>query len=179
MDETGRELRALQQLIDDSFARAGPHLAAIVTEDRRLTAVEVADYLQGIKHLVVATTTSEGHPRVSPVDGLFLHGAFWFSTSTSALKTRHLRRRPAVSAAHAVADAVAVIAHGDAELVLGGTPDAARLAPYWRDHYGGSTPEDWAESASDAVYVGICAHTLLAMSPDRAAFDRLGAAAPQ
>lgn len=173
MDETDRELDDLQRLIDVSFARAGEHLASIATGDRRLSAVETVDYLQGIKHLVVATATSDGQPRVSAVDGLFLHGAFWFSTAARALKVRHLRRRPAVSVAHVVGDAVAVVVHGDGELIVGGTPAAAELSPHWREHYGGSAPEDWAESAEDAVYVGVRARTFLAMCPDRPGFEAL------
>lgn len=173
MHETGRELENLQRLIDVSFARAGGHLASIATGDRRLSAVETVAYLQGIKHLVVATSTSDGQPRVSAVDGLFLHGSFWFSTASRAMKARHLQQRPAVSVAHVVGDTVSVVAHGQAELAVGGTPAAAELAPHWREHYGGSTPEDWAQSAEDAVYVGVRARTFIPICPDRPAFDAL------
>jgi general stress protein 26 len=167
MHETSAELDGLQRLIDASYARAGNHLAAIATPDRRMSAVEAVDYLQGNKHLVVATTTAGGEPRVSAVDGLFLHGSFWFSTSVEALKVHHLRRRPAVSAAHIVGDTVGIFAHGHAELTAGGTPEAAALAPYWRAVYDGASPEDWVSTPGEAIFVHVRAHTFLPMVQDR------------
>jgi hypothetical protein len=48
VEETAEELRELQTLIDRSFANAGPHLLAIMTPQRRLTAGQVVQYLEGI-----------------------------------------------------------------------------------------------------------------------------------
>ena len=173
MHESAEEVAALQRLIDDSYARAGDHLASIFTEDRRLTAEEAVAYLTGVKHLVVATTSAAGEPRVSAVDGLFLHGSFWFSTSRRALKARHLSRRSAVSAAHVVGDTVGFFAHGRAESVTGGTAESAAVAPYWREVYGGSAPEDWTDAPEDAVYLRIVAHTFLTSCMDRAGYEAL------
>jgi len=171
--ETPEELADLQSLIDAGFARAGGLLTSIIAPERRLTAAESVAYLTGVKHLVVATTTSQGDPRVSAVDGLFLHGSFWFSTSRDALKARHLRARPAVSAAHVVGDDLAFFAHGHAELTAGGTPESAQLAPYWREVYDGSAPEEWTPTPEDAVYVRIVAHTFLTYCFNRSRYDEL------
>jgi general stress protein 26 len=131
MHETAEEIAELQALIDASFARAGEHTTSIITPERRLSAEEAAEYLQGVKHLALATVTSAGEPRVGAVDGLFLHGRFWFTTSADAWRTKHLQARPAVSASHFVGDDIAITAHGTAHLVRGGTPEADTLRPYW------------------------------------------------
>lgn len=161
MYETADELAALQRLIDDSFDRAGAHLTSIVTPQRRLPAVALVGYAQGVRHLAVATVTSAGAPLVSAVDGLLLHGSWWFSTSTDSVKARHLAVRPAISAAHVVGDDLGVFVHGTATLVRGGTDEAAALAPMWRAVYDGGCPEDWTPTPQQALYVRIDAHTLI------------------
>ena len=80
MLETPEEMATLQVLLDDSMASAGPHLRDIITDERRLTAEELADRLQGMRLLVLATVTADGRPLAGPVDGYFLHGTFWFSS---------------------------------------------------------------------------------------------------
>ena len=95
MFETPDELASLDELLAASFERAGDHLTSIISPDRRLSGADLARYLVGVRHLVVATVTAAGEPRCSAVDGLFLHGRFWFSTSGTSFKSRHLERRPA------------------------------------------------------------------------------------
>jgi hypothetical protein len=80
MRETVEEFEALQRLLDASAYSAGPHLRDIITDDRRLTAVELCNELQGMRLLVLATATADGRPLVGPVDGYFIHGAFFFSS---------------------------------------------------------------------------------------------------
>jgi hypothetical protein len=63
--ETPQELEELQALIDRSFAGAGPHLLRIMKPERRLTARQVVRYLDGIKHISLATVTARGEPRVA------------------------------------------------------------------------------------------------------------------
>ena len=104
MFETKAEIDALQALLDRSFAAAGPHLADIVTAERRLSALQVAAYLQGVKHVSFATVTSRCEPMVAPLDGWFVHGQFIVSTGGSAVRVQHIRRNPAVSLAHVVGD---------------------------------------------------------------------------
>jgi fumarate hydratase, class II len=152
MDETPAELADLQELIDRSFAAAGDHLRAIVRPERRLTARQVAAYLQGVKHIAVGTVTASGQPRVAPVDGLFWHGYFHFSTAASSVRARHLAARPAVSAAHVVGDQVAFWTYGRAQLVRPGDAVWEAFEERWREVYGGGAASDWAP---DPVYVRI------------------------
>ena len=42
--------------------------------------------------LALATVTSDGHPLVGPVDGIFYRGAFYFGSSPESLRSRHIRR---------------------------------------------------------------------------------------
>lgn len=167
MHESPEELAALQALIDASFAAAGTQTLDIITPERRLSAVEAAAYLTGVKHLAVATVTASGQPRVAPVDGLFLHGRFWFTTSSDAWRIRHLERRPGVSATHVVGDDIAITVHGTAHVVVGGTSEADGVRPYWQAVYQGSAPEEWVAEPSMARYVRIDAQRMLTYCSDR------------
>ena len=60
MFETEEELSRLQAMLDAHLVRANPHMQAIVAPERRLTARQVATYLQGTKHVAFATVTSKG-----------------------------------------------------------------------------------------------------------------------
>ena len=57
MHETPNELAALQRLLDESAAAAGPHLRGIITEARRLSAEQLSRRLHGMRLLVLATVT--------------------------------------------------------------------------------------------------------------------------
>jgi len=152
MDETPPELASLQELLDRSFASAGPHLRAIVRPERRLSARQVVAYLQGVKHLAVGTVTASGEPRVAPVDGVFWHGFWHFSTAQSSVRAKHLAARPVVSAAHVVGDDVAVWTYGRVQLVRPGDAVWDAFEEHWREVYGGGAASDWA---SDPLYVRI------------------------
>ena len=78
----------------------GPHLRGIITDERRLSAAQVIERLQGMRLLAVATVTADGRPLAGPVDGYFLHGSFYFSSGRNSVRMRHLAARPAVSATH-------------------------------------------------------------------------------
>jgi general stress protein 26 len=173
MDETPAELADLQALIDASFVRAGAHTTSIISAERRLSAQEVAAYLTGVKHLAVATVTSAGEPRVGAVDGLFLHGHFWFSTSADAWRIKHLEQRPAVSATHFAGDDIAITVHGRAHVVVGATPEADALRPSWQAVYDGGSPEEWVPEPSMARYVRIDADRMLTYCFDRSKLDSL------
>ncbi len=116
MHETPEELSRLQRILDASAAGAGPHLRAILTEDRRVDAASLCEELSGMRPLVVATVTADGRPLAGPVDGYFLHGSFSFSSARNSVRMRHLASRPAVSATYLAGDAFAVTVHGRAEL---------------------------------------------------------------
>src|SRR6266516_5574632 len=99
MDETAEDLSELQGLLDRSFARAGSHLLSIFDPGRRLNAVQVGEILTGVRILNLATVTASGEPRIGPVDGHFHRGRFYFGSSPDSVRFKHIRTRPAVSAA--------------------------------------------------------------------------------
>jgi general stress protein 26 len=172
MFETPSELASLDALLEASFATAGAHLTDIISPERRLSAEDLSRYLVGVRHLVLATVNAHGEPRSSAVDGLFLHGRFWFSTSGESVKARHLELRPATSAAHVVGDDVGVFVHGRARVVRGGPGEADEIRHFWTDVYGGS-PEDWVDTPKDARYVEIVAHSMYSYAFSRERFEAL------
>ena len=97
MRETPEEIAELQRMFDAHLARANPHMTAIVTPERRLTAEQVVRYLDGTRHVAFATVTPKGQPRVSPLDTLFLHGRFTLSTDVKATR---IRQRPLLGGVH-------------------------------------------------------------------------------
>ena len=99
MYETEVDLGRLQELIDASFARSSEHLLSIMTPPRRITARRLTADLTGIAVLNVATVTARGEPRISALDGHFLHGRWYATTSGTSPKVRQLRARPGISAA--------------------------------------------------------------------------------
>jgi general stress protein 26 len=153
MLETAEEIERLQDLLDSSMANAGSHLRGIVTVDRRLGAPELAERLQGMRLLVLATVTADGRPLAGPVDGYFLHGMFWFSSGRDSVRMRHLAARPAVSATHLPGEELAVTVHGRAELFALDDPGSTELRQAMLDEYlpkQGPAFETWLDDA-DAV----------------------------
>jgi len=114
MHETAEDLAALQELIDRSYAAAGPHLLRIHDPQRRLSAEQVAERLEGMCLLALATVTADGRPVVGPVDGIFYRGAFHFGSAPDSVRFRHIRARPQVSATHLPGEHLAVTVHGRA-----------------------------------------------------------------
>ena len=144
MYETDDEVSALQRLLDASYARATDHLRGIIDDGRRLTARDLVGLLTGMKVISVATVTSHGEPRISALDGHFLHGTWSFSTSGSAAKARHMAARPAVSVAHVDGEALAVFSHGGVERMRQGDGDWQPTLEHWTSHYG-SSPLEWGD----------------------------------
>jgi hypothetical protein len=135
MLETPDELAQLQALLDRSMAAAGPHLRDIFASERRLDARQLVAQLGGLRLLVLATTTADGRPLTAPVDGYFLHGSFWFSIGTAAVRARHIGRRTHVSATHLPNESLAVTVHGTAEAFPIRSDDCADLRGAMLDHY--------------------------------------------
>ncbi len=157
MFETAEELARLQDLLDRSASAAGPHLAGIITADRRLRADQLSAHLEGMCLLVVATVTADGRPLAGPVDGYFLHGAFHFSSGRQSVRIRHLSARPAVTATHLPGEELAVTVHGRAQLYDVNDPAFPDQRRAMLDHYlprQGPAFESWLDGA-DAVGVRI------------------------
>lgn len=144
MRESESELRELQALLDQSRASATAHLRGIIDDERALGAVDIAGLLTGMKVVAMATVTATGEPRISALDGHFLHGTWTFSTSGTAAKARHLESRPAVSVAHIDHESFAVFAHGGAVRISSGNPEWEDTLDHWTTHYGAS-PLSWGE----------------------------------
>ncbi|MBA2464109.1 MAG: pyridoxamine 5'-phosphate oxidase family protein [Nocardioidaceae bacterium] len=144
MLETPDELGALQALLDRSHARSTEHLREIIQEDRRLTAADIVALLTGMKVISVATVTAAGHPRISAMDGHFLHGTWSFSTSGAAAKARHMRARPDVSVAHVDHEELAVFSHGRVAEMAVADRDWDETLEHWTAHYG-TSPLTWAD----------------------------------
>ncbi len=144
MHESPEQIAELQALLDRTFARMNPHMARIVKPDRRLSARQIATYLQGIRHVAFATVNASGEPRVAPLDGLFIRGRFHVSTGGEAARLAHLAQQPRCSLTHFAGDDVAVTVNGTAVVLERDHPDVPALAPVYRDAYG-SVPFDWGE----------------------------------
>ena len=161
MFETDADLAAVQALLDAHFAHANPHMTGIVTPERRLTARQVATYLQGTRHVAFATVTSKGEPRVSPLDALFIHGRFTVSTAEGATKLAHLRRNPACSAVHMDGDRIAIAVNGSVEWITRDHPDHDEIHAAWTKQYE-SDPYTWG----DVVLFRIEPSTMWAYAPN-------------
>jgi hypothetical protein len=159
MYETDAELEGLQALLDESLPRSSEHLRSIVKPgERTITARQLAGVITGMCTLALATVTAKGEPRISAVDGHFLHGRWVFSTDGSAVKARHLRSRPAASVAHLRGDDLGVFAHGDVEFVEKDQPDWSVIDDHLTKHYG-SSPTTWGD---DIVYLRLQPHWMVA-----------------
>jgi hypothetical protein len=154
--ETEEDLARLDALLEASAAAAGPHLLSIATPERRLTAAQLSERLQGMRLLIVATVTADGRPLVGPVDGYLLRGFFYFSSGRESVRMRHLATRPHISATHVPGEALAVTVHGRAELFDMGSVEGspgAMLRQAMLDQYlptQGPDFEKWLDE-SDAV----------------------------
>jgi len=114
VQESPADLAALQDLLDRSYAAAGPHLSRIHTPQRRLSAEQVAWRLTGTCLLTLATVTADCRPIAGPVDGIFHRGAFHFGSSPDSIRFRHIGARPQVSATHVPGEELAITVHGRA-----------------------------------------------------------------
>ena len=148
MLESLHELTRLQSLLDESAAAAGPHLRGIITDERRLSAIERVNRLSGMCLLVLGTVTADGRPLVGPVDGYFIHGSFYFSSGRSSVRMRHLSARPAASAAYLPSEELAVTVHGKVELFDVLDPRHPELRQAMVEHYlprQGPAFQEWLE----------------------------------
>jgi hypothetical protein len=165
MLETSGELDELDALLTASMRAATEHLRNIMDQPTRsLTGREVAKLLTGMKTLALATVSRSGEPRISGVDGHFLHGRWVFTTSGRAAKARQLRQRPAASAAHINGDDLGVYAHGRVEFLDPGNPDLAGIEEHLTAHYG-SSPSSWGD---DIVYLRLQPHWMVGYAFDKA-----------
>lgn len=150
MHETADDLKRLQALLKESRAAAGKHMRSIFTKVTDMSVDEIVAELPGVQVLDLATVTAAAEPRVAPVDGLFYRGHFYFGTAHNAVRARHLRARPQVSAAHTRGEDLTIIVHGDAVDVDVSQPEHAGFRSYlldvypgWESWYPGAPPPYW------------------------------------
>lgn len=167
MYETPAEIAELQGLLEASFAAASQHLLSIMTPDRRVGAERLVAELPSPAVLSIATVTKRGEPRISAVDGHFLHGHWYFTTLASSLKARQLAGRGSISASFLPKPTFGVFCHGRAERLTDG-PDRAMLIEHCLATYHQS-PDEWG---SEIGYYRIDAHWLVAFDGSKAAAAR-------
>jgi uncharacterized pyridoxamine 5'-phosphate oxidase family protein len=159
--ETAEDLAELQRLLDRSYAGAGRHLLRIHSPERRLNAEQIAERLQGMVLLALATSAADGRPVVGPVDGIFFRGAFHFGSAPDSVRFRHIAKRPQVSATHLPGEELAVTVHGRAEPVdISAGPFRQTLLDIYVPRYG----EKWADDFLDTgpMYARIEAERMFA-----------------
>ena len=163
MRETEREITELQELLDAAYARSTEHLRNIITDPRRLDAGELVRVLTGMRTLNLATVTARGEPRISAVDGHFLHARWVFTTSGSAAKARQLKQRPAASISYVDGERIGVFSHGNVEFLTPEHPDFAEIEEHLTNHYG-SSPSSWGD---DIVYCRLQPHWMVGYAFDK------------
>lgn len=163
MRETAEELNELQALLDASLSRSTTHLRSIIAE-RTMTAEQLTQVLTGMCTLALSTVTAKSEPRISGVDGHFLHGRWHFGTARSAAKACHLAARPAASVAYLRGEDLGVFTHGTVEILNpeDGEPvaDWPDLLAYFKDFYGDDA-FDW----DDVVYYRLHPHWMTVYAP--------------
>jgi pyridoxamine 5'-phosphate oxidase-like protein len=163
MHETPEDIARVQALIDASYERGGTHLLRIHDPARRLSAAGVAERLQGMCLLALATATADGRPIVGPVDGIFYRGDFHFGSSPDSVRARHIRARPEVSATHLPGEHLAVTVHGRAIPVDVGAAEHAGFRQALLDIYVPRYGAEWEAGFLDSgpVYWRIEARRML------------------
>jgi hypothetical protein len=164
MYEADAELGELQELLDTSLARSTEHLRSIITGNNAVTAEQLVRILTGMCTLSAATVTARGEPRISGVDGHFLHARWVFTTSGTAAKAHHLQARPAVSVAHIRGEDLGVFTHGQAEFLTPEHDDFAGIEKHLVAHYG-SSPSSWGD---EIVYLRVRPTWMVAYALDAA-----------
>jgi nitroimidazol reductase NimA-like FMN-containing flavoprotein (pyridoxamine 5'-phosphate oxidase superfamily) len=163
--ESPADIATLQELLDRSYATAGPHLLSIHTPERRLNAEELVRRLTGMRLLSLATVTSDGRPIVGPVDGIFHRGSFHFGSSPDSVRFRHIRTRPQVSATYLPGEELAVTVHGRAVPVDVRAPAGAGLRRALLEIYVPRYGPEWEEFLdSGPVYARIEAERMFTLA---------------
>src|SRR5579863_9633629 len=124
MQETPSDMTELQALLGASIANAGAFLrSSFEMPEHSLSSGQLVAYLTGLRTVALATVTARGEPRVAPTGALFVRGRFAIPTVASAVRARHVAARPAVSLTLYDGNELAIIAHGQATILVEGEPD--------------------------------------------------------
>ncbi len=110
----------LGDLQDRSFGRATAATAASYPPQRRLSAAQLASYLDRRSFAVVGTARADGRPHAAMSVFVRRGTTFWLPTMAGSVRERNLRRTPWLTMVIAEGDHpvhIAVIAEGPAEIV--------------------------------------------------------------
>lgn len=145
MYETTEEIEHLQALLERSIERAGAFLrSSFEMPSHSLSARQLVHLWQGLQTVAFATATKKGDPLVAPIGALLFHGRFYIPTVATALRTRHVLQRPAVSFTYYQGNDVAVIVHGESVVIPFDHADFAALEAFQRE-MSGSSVQEWGE----------------------------------
>ena len=145
MYETPEELEQIQALLERSIEQAGAFLrSSFEMPAHSLSAKQLLHLWQGLQTVAFATVTKKGDPLVAPIGTLLFHGRFYIPTVASAMRTRHVLQRPAVSFTFYQGKDVAVIVHGEALVIQSDHADFAALEAFQRE-MSGSSVQEWGE----------------------------------
>ena len=107
-------------LQDRTFARATAATAVSYPPERRLSAEQLASYLDRRKFAVVGSTRADGRPHTAMSVYIRRDTTFWLPTMAGSVRERNLRRTPWLTMVIAEGDHpvhIAVIAEGPAVIV--------------------------------------------------------------
>ena len=167
MYETPDELHELQTLLDASLSRSTDHLRSIISSENTVGAPQLVEILTGMRVLALSTVTSAGEPRISAVDGHFLHGKWVFGTARTAAKARHLAARPAASAAHIQGEELGVFTHGTVEILNPLDGDRADDWPELVAHFQKIYGDDAFDWDVEVIYFRLHPHWMTVYAPSQ------------
>ena len=103
-------------------------------------------------HYWICTVGVDGHPHVTPVDGLWLNDKLYFGGSPHTRRNRNLVKNPAVSVHLDSSDDV-IILHGNAYLQIPDHEVAAELSKASAAKYGyAPSPEEYESSGAHVFH---------------------------
>ena len=156
MYETTEELQSLQVLVNDSIDHAGTFLRqSFQMPAHSLSARQFVHFWGGVQTIALATVTKNAEPRVAPIGALLFHGRFYVPTVLTALRTRHIMRRPAISFTCYQGNDLAVIVHGDATVVQTDDPEFFAVGAFMHETSGQNIGK-W----DDGIFLQVIPRTL-------------------
>jgi len=163
MRETQEDIDRLQAVLDTSAERAGDFLRrSFEMPEHSLSAIELAQELQGVQTVALATVTAKSEPRVAPIGALFYRGDFYIPTVATAARAKHVMKRPAVSLTYFTKNDLAIIVHGSATILTPDHPDFETLEELLQA-YSNVRTSNWGEG----IYLRIHAETIYTYARDR------------
>jgi hypothetical protein len=130
----------LGSLQDRTFARATPATAISYPPERRLSAAQLASYLDRRAFAVLGTTRKDGRPHAAMSVYMRRGTTFWLPTMAGSMRERNLRGTPWLTMVIAEGDHpvhIAVITEGPAEAVAPSQVPADVLAAATADWVSG------------------------------------------